>query len=97
MPQLQINPVTTLNSGLNTPRSRRNLQRQDYAQMDNLNRAAYSRSASPAPTNRRPDRSRSPRPSICQDTITPSESASNISRRIPDIMNKSYGKKPRTG
>jgi hypothetical protein len=65
--------------------------------MDNPWRRARSRSASPAPTNRRPDRERSPVPSTSQETITPSDSVSNISRRIPDIIYKTWEKQPRTG
>jgi hypothetical protein len=95
---LCINPVDTLNRSINPPRSCRNgLAQRDYAQMDNPWRRARSRSASPAPANRRPDRERSPVPSTSQETITPSDSASNISCRIPDIIQKTWVKQPRTG
>jgi hypothetical protein len=96
----QINPIDALNAGL-TPRSRRNgVTQRNYPQMNNpWQRAerARSRSASPAPANRRPNRERSPQASISQETITPSESASNISRRIPDIIKKTWERKARTG
>lgn len=97
---LRINPIDALHAGL-TPQSRRNgVTQRNYAQMNNpwqRAKRARSRSASPAPANRRPSRERSPQPYPSQDTITPSESASNISFRIPDIIQKTWDKKPRTG
>jgi hAT family C-terminal dimerisation region len=79
-------------------RSRRDgVAQRDYAQMDDPWRRGRSRSASPAPENRRACRQRSPVSSESQETIAPSESASNVSRRIPDIMKRSWEKQPRTG
>src|SRR4030081_2070905 len=91
--QAQINDMIN-----GTPRSRRTVVRQNYALMDNPNRrVARSRSASPIPENHRPIRERAPTPSTSQETITPFESASNISSQIPDIMKKTWGRKPQTG
>ncbi|EED22676.1 hypothetical protein TSTA_061640 [Talaromyces stipitatus ATCC 10500] len=81
-----------------TPRSRRTVTRQNYALLDNPHRRiARSRSTSLIPETHRPIRERSPTPSTSQETVTPSESASNLSARIPDIMKKTWGRKSRTG
>lgn len=59
------------------------------------------RSASPSPTNRHTlTRQRSPLPSSSgssQDTIEPSDSISQTSQRVPDVMKKTWKKKSRTG
>lgn len=93
-----------LNVTTSTPsRAARNLARKDYAQMHNGRPAAQvpktrGRSASPSPTNdRAPARQRSPLPPSPQDSIEPSDSISQPSQRVPDIMTKTWIKKPRTG
>ena len=80
----------------------RNLARKDYAQMHNGRSTAQTRgrSASPSPTNRpAPARARSPLPSSSpsKTTIEPSDSISQASQRVPDIITKTWKKKPRAG
>ena len=87
----RVNPVDALSAR----RSHRNVSAQNYAQMDNPWRRR-SRSDSPSPAIH-PHRERSPLPSSSQETVTPSESATNVSHRIPDIMKKTWEKKSRTG
>ena len=51
-----------------------------------------------SPTNRRaPTRQRSPLPPSSQDAIESPDSISQASQRVPDIMKKTWKKKPRTG
>ena len=98
------NTVRMFNVVASTPsRAGRNLARKDYAQMHNGRPARQvpqtcSRSASPSSTNRyRPARERSPLPPSPQDTIEPSDSISQASQQVPDIMEKKWVRKPRTG
>jgi hypothetical protein len=91
-----------LNMTASTPsRAARNLARKDYAQMHNGRPAAQvlqTRGRSASPTNRRaPTRQRSPLPPSHQDSIEPSDSISQISQRVPEIMTKTWIKKSRTG
>jgi hypothetical protein len=89
-----------LNTETSAPfRGRRNLARKDYAQMHNGRPAPQTRrrSASPSPTNRCPNRERSPLSRSSQDTIEPSDSISQAPQRVPDIIKKTWIKKPRTG
>ncbi len=91
-------------------RSARQLPRQNYANMHNgrpapadaprpaLQTRTRGRSASPLPTNHHtPARQRSPISPSSQETLEPSDSISQTSQRVPDIMKKSWKKKPRTG
>jgi len=84
-------------------RAGRQMPRKDYAQMHNGGRVAQTRgrSASPSFTTRHaPARQRSPLPSssdTSQDPIEPSDSISQTSQRVPDIMKRTWEKKPRTG
>ena len=84
-------------------RAGRQMPRKDYAQMHSGGRVAQTRgrSASPSFTTRHaPARQRSPLPSssdTSQDPIEPSDSISQTSQRVPDIMKRTWEKKPRTG
>jgi hypothetical protein len=98
--------VQLLSSSLS--RAARHLPRKDYAQMHNgrpapayapaLQTRTRGRSASPSPTNHcTPTRQRSPISLSSQETLEPSDSISHISQRVPDVMTKSWKKKPYTG
>ena len=97
-----------LNLAASTPsRAVRQRPRKDYAQMHNGKPASgpaapqnrsRGRSASPLPMNHRaPTRQRSPLLPSPPDTIEPSDSISQSSQRVPDILKKTWKKKPRTG
>jgi hypothetical protein len=89
-------------------RAVRQLPRKDYAQMHNgrptpahgpaPTMCTRGRSASPLPTNHHtPARQRSPISPFSQDTLEPSDSVSQTPYRVPDVIKKTWKKKPRTG
>src|SRR5579871_4152651 len=96
-----------LNLAASPPRASRQLPRKDYARLHNGRPAPAApqkrtrgRSASPLPMNHCvPTRQRSPlrASSSSQETIEPFDSISQASQRVPDIMKKTWEKKPRTG
>ena len=96
-----------LNLAASPPRASRQLPRKDYAKLHNGRPAPTApqkrtrgRSASPLPMNHCvPTRQRSPLPasSSSQETIEPIDSISQASQQVPDIMKKTWKKKPRTG
>ncbi len=107
MPQARLSFTNddTVPEASTPSRAVRQLPRKDYAQMHNRRPAVQvpqtrtrGRSASPSPTNRHASaRQRSPLSPSSQDTIKPSDSISQISQRVPDIIKKTWKKKPRTG
>src|SRR5438046_2783472 len=94
--------VRMLNASAFTPsrRGRQNVIRRDYAQVHNtgLVPLAQGRSSSPSSATHHPIRERSPIPSSSsQETLAPSDSISQISQQVPNILKKTWIKKPRTG